>query len=319
MAPAPVDRYRFEHVAMGTSWSIVLYAADAVQAERAARAGFAIVDEIERVASDYDASSELSLLAADRQCAEPEGVVVSGLLFELLAEAVRFAEQTDGAFDPTLGESTRLWRRARRQAELPSDQRIADALAATGYEALELDAERRSVRLEREGMRLDLGGIAKGQALDRALAAVRAVGVESALIEGGGDLRAGASPPGADCWSIAIAGVPDRIGLVNAGMATSGDAFRGFELDGVRYSHLIDPRTGRASTGSRTATVIAATAAEADAFASAACVSTPSDAERWFGRDAGRAARIASAAERDAWESPCWSFQRIADAGALSP
>ncbi|MCB9903871.1 MAG: FAD:protein FMN transferase [Planctomycetes bacterium] len=310
------QRYRFEHVAMGTSWSLVVHAPDAARAERAAKAAFRVVDEVDEAANDYDAASELSRLVGT---SAGDARSVSPLLFELLVEARAFAELTDGAFDPTCGRTTKLWRRARRQAELPSDARIEAALATCGYDALELDAAHHAVRLRREGMQLDLGGVAKGQALDRALDAVRAEGLERVLIEGGGDLRAGAAPPGAAAWIVALEGSRARVALVDAGMATSGDAYRGFELDGVTYSHLIDPRTGRAVTDRRTVTVIAPTAAEADAFASAACVASSPRLDAWFGPDSERSARVVTGGTNDPWLSPRWSEHRIADDGTSLP
>lgn len=304
---------------MGTSWSLVVHAEDEAQACRAAAAAFRVIDEIDRIASDYDASSELAQLVGGDASQEATEYCVSALLFELLSEARGLAEATGGAFDPTLGRLTKLWRRARRQAELPTEARLASALASSGFEALQLDPTTKSVRLARPGMQLDLGGVAKGQALDRALAAVRAAGLESALIEGGGDLRAGAAPPGRAAWIIALEGGSERIALVEAGMATSGDAYRGFELDGVRYSHLIDPRSGRASTELRTATVVAPTAAEADAFASAACIAAFPPDDAWFGPASQRAARIQRGGTSDPWLSPTWSAQRVADSSPRLP
>jgi len=326
-----LERHRFEHAAMGTRWSVVLYAQDADQAERAARAAFEVVDSIDRVASDYDPGSELARLVgrttAPKSASETQAAYearvreseVSPLLLELLVEARHYAATTDGAFDPTLGALTRLWRRARRQAEVPTPERLASAVTTAGYEQLFIDAARGVVRLERDGMRLDLGAIAKGQALDRALAAMNAAGVQRALIEGGGDLRAGAAPPGAEHWVVALEGSELRVGLVDAGMATSGDAYRGFELDGVRYSHLIARDLGRAVTGERTATVIAPTAAEADAFASAACVVGESGAAAWFTEESGRSACLGAAGGPTAWRSPGWSAHEIPDSALQGP
>lgn len=314
-----LERHRFDHAAMGTSWSIVLYARDADRAGRAAQAAFAVVDEIDRVASDYDPQSELALLVGHEPSTESSSCSVSPLLCELLVEACAYAAQTNGAFDPTMGSLTRVWRRARRQAALPTAERITTALAAVGFEDLRVDPTLHRVSLNRAGMRLDLGGVAKGQALDRALAALRREGIDVALIEGGGDLRAGAAPPGTAGWIVALENSPLRVMLVEAGMATSGATYRGFEIDGVGYSHLIDPRSGLAMTGARSATVIATCAAEADAFASAACVVRRDEAEAWFGDRSSRAALLGGAAEGLPWASSRWAAYEIADSSADAP
>lgn len=309
---------RFEHAAMGTSWSVVLYARDAAHAERAVRAAFAVIDEIDRLASDYDPTSELAQLSGEPVDGSGGEMRVSPLLCELLTEALDHARATGGAFDPTLGRLTRLWRRARRQGELPSPERLAAARATVGFEFLTVDSSACTVRFLREGMQLDLGGIAKGQALDRALAELRAAGIESALVEGGGDLRAGAAPPGADAWIVALESDGMRVRLVEAGMATSGDAYRGFDLEGSRYSHLIDRRSGAAVVGPHSATVIASTAAEADAFATALCAVGAPPVAAWFSPTSGRAARFV-AADASLWRSPTWSSHEIADAGRREP
>jgi len=317
-----LERFHFEHAAMGTSWTLQCYAEDASTAERAARAAFLAVDEVERVATDYDPASELSRLG-DRASAGAmvDSVVLSALLFELLVEAQSFARLTDGAFDPTLGASTKLWRRAKRQGEPPTPSRLDAARASGGWRSLELDNEHRAARLGLEGMRLDLGGVAKGQALDRALAALVSHGIERALIEGGGDLRAGAPPPGESHWWIALEGTSSSVPLAHAGMASSGDHYRGFDHDGSRYSHILDPRSGHALSAGESATVIAPTAAEADAFASAACVAEIRVSSAWFTSGTDRSALIRKNVDgvQGAWISPAWPVGQFPSSAPNEP
>jgi len=203
----------------------------------------------------------------------------------VLAAAEDVARASGGAFDVTVGPLVALWRRARRQGELPAPERLAAARAAVGWRALALDRARGAARLGLAHMRLDLGGIAKGYALDAALAELARHGIERALVDGGGDLAAGAPPPGADGWRVGVAGLDaaepqaDRAGmqlsLAHASLATSGDLERSFELDGVRYSHILDPRTGAALTERRLVSVRAPSGMEADAWATALSVLGP--------------------------------------------
>ena len=182
---------------------------------------------------------------------------------------------TGGAFDPTVGPFVRLWRRARRSHELPDAERVAAAARSVGAEHVELKGRR--ARLLVEGMRLDLGAIAKGYALDEALLVLRELGIDRALLDGGGDVLVGAPPPHASGWKIAVRPLgPDGpvwpMELDHQAVATSGDTSQFVVIGGERYSHLIDPRTGEALRGSRAATVIAPDGVTADALASAGCV-----------------------------------------------
>jgi thiamine biosynthesis lipoprotein len=279
---ARLERFSFARPAMGTEFRIVLYAADEARARAASQAAFARIDELERVLSDYDPESEASRLAR----AAPVGVAVdvSPDLYAVLARAAAVSRASDGAFDVTVGPLVRLWRRAGRQAELPSPERLAEAARAVGYAHLTLSDGR--VALGVPGMRLDFGGIGKGYALDAALAALEARGVTRALVDGGGDVRVGAAPPGRAGWRVEVraldvSGAPLVLELAHAALATSGDTERYVELAGLRYSHIVDPATGLGLTRRAAASVVAADGATADAWASAACVGGGARALGW--------------------------------------
>jgi len=296
-AAPPLARHEVARPVMGTTFRLVLYAPDAPAACAAAAAVWARLDELDGILSDYDAASELSRLSG-----RPPGelVPVSPELWAVLARAAEVAEQSGGAFDVTVGPCVRLWRRARRQGELPAPERLAAARAAVGFEKLALDRERRAVALRAPGMQLDLGGIAKGYALDEVLRLLRARGIERALIDGGGDVAAGAPPPGRAAWSVALEpfapgadGAPaTRVALAHGAAATSGDAAQYVEIDGVRYSHLLDPRTGLGLTRRIAATVLAPSGIEADALASALCVLGPERGLELVERTPGVEARV---------------------------
>ncbi len=265
-------RHEFAELHMGVETRIVLYASDATAA-RAARAAFARIAALEDVMSDWRATSEVRRL--DQR--PGKWVRVSRPLFDVLLRAVAVARATDGAFDPTVGPMVALWRDARTRGHLPDARALDAARQRVGWRLIALDSARHRVRLATSGMRLDLGGIAKGWILQDALSELARHGVTRALIEAGGDLVVGDSPPGRDGWCVAIPGADASLAaragaITHAAVATSGAESQFVEIDGVRYSHVVDPRTGLGLTNGLTATVIAPHGALADALATALTV-----------------------------------------------
>jgi thiamine biosynthesis lipoprotein len=258
---------------MGTAARVVLYAPDASAARAAADGAFARIAELDGRLSDYREDTELM-----RLCARAGGpdVQVSEDLARVLDAAQVIARRTDGAFDVTIGPVSRLWRRARASGTLPDPEELAAAKQRIGYRYMAVSLGQRTVRLERPGMMLDLGGIGKGFAADEALGVLREAGSPAAIVSMGGDVAAGDPPPGKDGWQIAIAPLgpslpaqaPPRV-LRNAGISTSGDAEQFLERGGTRYSHLVEPSSGSAQTGRRGVTVMAPTAMMSDALSTA--------------------------------------------------
>jgi thiamine biosynthesis lipoprotein len=260
---------------MGAPWKIKVYAADRVSGEEAIDAALREVERLEKVLSDYDPESELSRLSAAAPMDEP--VTVSDDLWTVLLAADSYRAKSDGAFDITVGPLTALWRQTRRSGKLPREDKLAAARAATGGDGIELDHDTRRVRLTKPVMRLDAGGIGMGYAADRAMKVLRDHRITSAMIDASGDILVSAAPPGTDGWRILVAplrpgGEGETITLVHAAVTTSGDAFQSVEIDGVRYSHIVDPRTGIGVRGPAAVTVIAPDATAADALATAANV-----------------------------------------------
>src|SRR5690606_19344283 len=161
--------------------------------------------------------------------------------------------------------------------------RLAAAREAVSYQFIEHDQDQKRVRLTRPDMRLDLGGIAKGYAVQQAIEAMRSVGIQNALVDRGGDMAVSGAPPGEQGWRIGIAQLeadepPTRfVMLENRAIATSGDFWQFFEIGDKRYSHILDPRTGRGVTHRSSVTVIAPAGEHADALASALSVLEPED------------------------------------------
>ncbi len=288
----PWQRLEYEHASMGTLFRIVLHAPDAVAAQRAATAAFARLDEIDGRLSDYAPQSELSRLSRASEGSVPTPwLALSADLYAVLTRAREISQATDGALDVTCGHATRLWRRALRERELPGAEELESARASIDWRALEVRHAEPAARWTRANVRLDLGGIAKGYALDCMLSLLASEGLESALVIGGGDMVAGEPPPGKRAWRVELllpsAGPEEPravIELCRAAVATSGDLYRGAEIDGRRYSHLVDPQTGLALTESRGASVVALDAITADALATAACVLGPVQGRSLFER-----------------------------------
>jgi thiamine biosynthesis lipoprotein len=304
--PAP-PRFEFEARHMGTTFRIVLHAPDESTARKAADAAFARVKELDDCMSDYKQSSELMRLCRRFATEVGEPVPVSDDLFHVLERAEELSRKSRGAFDVTVGPVVQLWRLARRTQELPDSKELAAARAKVGYAKVKLDPTRKTVRLTTPGMLLDLGGIAKGYAADQALKLLREkFGITSALVAASGDIACGDPPPGKDAWVIDIAPIaksqkPRTLHLANAAVSTSGDLEQFVVIGGVRYSHVLDPRTGLGLTGRRSVTVIAPNGTTADGMTKAVSVLPPDEALKLVEATPGAAAYIVTL---DADEKP---------------
>lgn len=267
-----VARFGFTRYLMGTEAKVVLYAADSTEAASAAGQAFDHISELNEQLSDYLIDSEVSRLSKTRG----QPIVVGENLWNVLITGQKIAQASEGSFDVTVGPLTLLWRKAMRRATLPDSVEITNALAAVGYRLLVLDASSRTVQLNGENMRLDLGGIAKGYAADEALKTLVRAGFASAAVDVGGDIALGNAPPGSGGWSVEVFDLniegeleTEKLTLENCGIAVSGDTYRYLEYDGIKYSHIIDPRTGYGVEHERRVAVVAPSAIIADAWASA--------------------------------------------------
>ncbi|BCU76370.1 FAD:protein FMN transferase [Luteolibacter sp. LG18] len=266
---------------MGTRFAITTHGPDEVKAKEAAADAFAKAEEINAVASDYIADSEVLSLS---KAPPGQATVASPLLFDLLVKARHAADLTEGRFDPTIGPLTKLWRETRRRGQLPDADTLAKARAACDWHALKLDPATRGVTLEKPGMRLDLGGIAKGYAADAMFTLLRDRGFPRTCVAAGGDLRLGDPPPGETGWKVGIRSLEkdklsDEIPLANCGVSTSGDLQQFVEISGVRYSHIIDPATGLGMTRHLAVTIVAKDTTTSDSLDNAACLAEPDQAE----------------------------------------
>jgi len=274
------NRFEFQQIQMGLLFRLVVWARDGTTATNAAVAAFQRVQALNTQLSDYEEASELSRLS--QTSGGGQWVSVSDELWNVLKRGDAISRASGGGFDVTVGPLIQVWRRARRQRELPSPERIQRAQASVGWQHLQFDERAKAVRLEVSDMRLDLGAIAKGYALDEVGRVMRAHGLPRFLVAGAGDMVAGDPPPGQSGWKVEVAPLdspdappPRDISLRNAALCTSGDLFQHLEIGGKRYSHIVDPRTGVGLTDHSLVTVIGRDGMTSDALATAVSVVGP--------------------------------------------
>ncbi|OYW71738.1 MAG: hypothetical protein B7Z37_26900 [Verrucomicrobia bacterium 12-59-8] len=262
---------------MFTSFRISLHAETKAQAEAAADAAFKRIAALNAVFSDYEPNSELMQLC---NAGPDTPFKASDDLFDIVSRSRELSRLTDGAFDITCGNLSHLWRRTKRTHKLPPADRLQQALAATDWRAVQLDAKARTITLLKPGMLLDLGGIAKGYAADAGLKVLREHGLTRALVMAGGDIAIGDPPPGEEAWEIKLrqftkpAAEEDlvTVRLHNCAVSTSGDLYQFTEIEGTRYSHIVSPKTGLGLTERIACSVIAPDCTTSDALATAMCV-----------------------------------------------
>jgi FAD:protein FMN transferase len=303
----PAKRFEAKSVHMGTEWTVIVYAADDEAAEAATEAAFKRVAELDAVMSDYNPKSELMKLCAANDAKPGTPIAVSDDLLKVLTLAQGVSEQTDGAFDCTVGPVVKVWRATRKSKQLPKPEELNAAKELVGYKMLTLDPKAKTATLSKANMRIDLGGIGKGFAADAAMAVLKSKGIKSALIAASGDITVSDAPPDKDSWVVDIApltkdGPRRTLKLVNASVSTSGDLFQHVEIDGVRYSHVLDPKTGLGLTGRRSATVIAPHGWQADALTKGASLLPADDLVTLIDATDGAAAFVAVKATEAAKE-----------------
>jgi thiamine biosynthesis lipoprotein len=247
--PPPLIRHEATRMSMAAPYAIVAYGPDAQALAAAAAAALDEVDRIDRLMSHYKPESPLSRL--NREAARGP-VQVDAELFDFIAECLRYSRESGGAFDVTVGPLMKAWGFFRGEGRLPSEGELEQARGRIGYQHVILDHAPRTIRFDRPGMELDLGGIAKGYAVDRAVAVLRAHHVPAALVSAGGSTVYGlGAPPGRDAWEVALqdpvaaSRTAFTVPVRDRAVSVSGTHEKAFEVGGVTYSHVMDPRTGR--------------------------------------------------------------------------
>lgn len=245
-----------EEAIMGTAVRVELWHDDATAARAAMSAVMDEMHRIDALMSPYKPESELSRI--NREAAH-KPVGISKEMFDLIARSIEFSKLSGGAFDITFSSVGYLY--DYREHVKPTDAQIAKALPGINYRHLQLDPRGRTIHYARPGVRIDLGGIAKGYAVDNCIAILKGRGITNAIVTAGGDTRLLGDRRGRP-WNVGIRD-PRRRGevaavlpLADVAISTSGDYERFFEEDGVRYHHIINPRTGKSATGVHSVTII---------------------------------------------------------------
>lgn len=261
-----------EEAIMGTAVRAEVWHEDRAAGEAAMAAVMEEMRRIDAAMSPYKPESELSRV---NQRAARGPVRISREFFDLIARSLEVSKLTEGAFDITFSSVGYLY--DYRKGVAPSDSEIAKALPGINYRQVRLDAKTSTIRFDREGVRIDLGGIAKGHAVDRAIDILRRRGIANALVSAGGDTRVLGDHRGRP-WMVAVRDPRRRDGMVavlplaDAAISTSGDYERYFEAGGKRYHHILNPRTGRSATGVRSVSIIAGDATTTDGLSTSVFV-----------------------------------------------
>jgi thiamine biosynthesis lipoprotein len=280
LAIAPLHAVRgagrlFTHIeasrmSMACLYSIDTYGRDANGLRKTLDDAFDEVDRIDRLMSHYRPDSPLSRINRD---AAWHPVAVDPELFDFLLESMRYTRESGGAFDMTVGPLMKAWGFFRGEGRLPSPQQLDEARRHVGASHVLFDRARRTIAFDEGGIELDLGGIAKGYAVDRVVQLLRARGVSAALVSAGGSTIYGlGAPPGRDAWDVAIqdplgaSGTAMRVNLKDRALSIAGTSEKWFEVEGVRYSHIMDPRTGMPVQGVLSVAVLTSTGTAGDAL-----------------------------------------------------
>jgi len=271
--------YTDSRIAMDTVVSVSVVARSADKARMAFERVF---DEIDRIGANVNFYSDKSEINSVNMNAGLKAVKVSDETREIVNQALKVSEMTGGAFDITTGAVTVLW--DFKTKLMPEDKELRKRAKLVSYKSVVVDDEKGTVFLKRKGMMIDLGGIAKGFAADRAVDALRSIGIKAALVSVAGDIRAYGVKPSGQPWRVGIQdprpadpsnNVMAALALNDRAISTSGDYQRYFEVEGVRYHHLLDPASGMPARGCRSVTVIAESGAMADPVATAVFVLGP--------------------------------------------
>jgi thiamine biosynthesis lipoprotein len=272
---AQTVKYQEARRLMWTNFEIVAYGPDRARLAEAVNVAFEEIDRLDHQMSNYSEVSELTYI--NRNAAHTE-VIVEKELFDFLKRALDYSRATGGAFDITVGPLMRAWGFFNGQGRVPDTAELAGVMAKVGYRHVKLNLPAHAIRFDHEGVELDLGGIAKGYAVDRAAEILRDNGVTSALITSGSSTAAIGAPPGQSAWLIEVSDPTERshhvasIELKDQALSTSGCHEKTFSAGGKTYCHIMDPRTGRPIDGVLGATVITPSGVEAEVLSKALIV-----------------------------------------------
>jgi thiamine biosynthesis lipoprotein len=255
---------------MGSRFDITVVANDSIQGHSYIDTAILEITRIEKLISSWDANSQTSKINKD---AGIKPVVVDTELFELIKRAISISKLTDGAFDISYASMDRIWKFDGSMTEMPTINKINTSVARVGFQNIVLNKDKNTVFLKKKGMKIGFGAIGKGYAADKAKALLISKGVSAGIINASGDMNTWGNQPNGKPWTVAITNPMNKnkvfalFPLINSAVVTSGNYEKFVNLNGKRYTHIIDPRTGYPSSGIISVTVFAPKAELADALA----------------------------------------------------
>ena len=271
-----MSRFSFSEQKMGSPLNIIFYTIDSVNANKQAIACFKLVDSLNHIFSNYDSTSELSLINKNAGIGK---IIASPLMWELLLKSKQAFIKSRGAYNIAMGPLTQVWRIARRSKQFPTETEITHKRMLCDFNKVKMNEEDHSVFLSMKGMQLDFGGIGKGYIAQKVVDYLKSQGITKSLVDAGGDIVFGDAPIHKKGWSVGVNKpeqaedlLPKKLQLHNLSVATSGDVYQFIEHLGKKYSHIIDPATGYGVTSLRNVTVIAKEGAIADWLATACSI-----------------------------------------------
>ena len=273
---AQLKRFEFSENKMGSSFNIIFYHTDSAEAVSMSRECFVFVDSLNTIFSDYISESEVDKLPLQKNLTD---IKVSDELFSMIVRSKDAWERSGKAFDITIGALTQLWRKAKAEKRFPTEAEIKAAKDLTGFKNLIINERSQTISFKKTGIRLDFGGIVPGYVAQRVIDLLKTKNISIALVDASGDIVMGDASPGKDGWTIGI-NLPEneneiwdkKLELKNFAVSTSGDVYRYTIHNGIKYSHIIDPKTGYGVTSQRNVTVITKYGADADWLATACSI-----------------------------------------------
>jgi thiamine biosynthesis lipoprotein len=273
---AQLKRFEFSGNKMGSSFNIIFYHTDSTEAVSLSKECFLLVDSLNNIFSDYSSGSEVGKLALQTNQTD---IKVSDELFAMIIRSKDVWKRSGKTFDITIGPLTQLWRKSKKENSFPSEAEIKVAKDLTGFKNLIINERSKTISFKKPGIRLDFGGIVPGYVAQRVIDLLKTKNINIALVDASGDIVLSDAPPGKDGWTIGI-NLPEneneiwdkKLELKNFAVSTSGDVYRHTIHNGIKYSHIIDPKTGYGVTSQRNVTVITKYGADADWLATACSI-----------------------------------------------
>lgn len=267
--------YSEKIVLMGSNFEITVVAENQVQGDHYINLAISEISRIERLISSWDENSQTSLINRN---AGIKPISVDPELFSLIERSIKISNLTDGAFDISYASMDNIWKFDGSMTEMPNEQDLLESVSKVGFESIELNEKNFTVFLKNIGMRIGFGAIGKGYAADKAKEVLVQNGVASGIINASGDLNAWGKQPDGSPWMVAIVNPLNKdkvfswLPVEDMAVVTSGNYEKNVTIEGVKYSHIIDPRTGMPSSGISSVTILTKSAELADALATSVYV-----------------------------------------------